>query len=73
MITPFDTEGKVDLKALATFTDWQISDGIHGLIPLGSTGEFLSLSQDERDGIAETVIKTAAGRHTRSLAPQPRR
>ncbi len=62
MITPFDTEGKVDLKALATFTDWQISDGIHGLIPLGSTGEFLSLSQDERDGIAETVIKTAAGR-----------
>jgi len=62
MITPFDTKGKVDLKALATFTDWQISEGIHGLIPLGSTGEFLSLSQDERDGIAETVIKTAAGR-----------
>jgi 4-hydroxy-tetrahydrodipicolinate synthase len=62
MITPFDEEGKVDLKALAAFTDWQISEGIHGLIPLGSTGEFLSLSQDERDGVAETVIKTAAGR-----------
>lgn len=62
MITPLDQAGAVDLKALAAFTDWQIREGIHGLIPLGSTGEFLSLSQDERDAVAETVIKTAAGR-----------
>jgi 4-hydroxy-tetrahydrodipicolinate synthase len=62
MITPYDAEGRVDLKALAAFTDWQIREGVHGLIPLGSTGEFLSLSQDERDGVAETVIKTSAGR-----------
>jgi 4-hydroxy-tetrahydrodipicolinate synthase len=62
MITPFDSEGNVDLTALAQFTEWQIAQGIHGLIPLGSTGEFLSLSQDERDAVAETVINTAAGR-----------
>lgn len=62
MITPYDDEGRVDLKALADLTEWQIREGIHGLIPLGSTGEFLSLSQEERDGVAETVIKVAAGR-----------
>jgi 4-hydroxy-tetrahydrodipicolinate synthase len=62
MITPLDARGAVDLEALAAFTDWQIREGIHGLIPLGSTGEFLSLSEQERDGVAETVVKTAAGR-----------
>ena len=62
MITPFDSTGAVDLTAVAALTEWQIAQGIHGLIPLGSTGEFLSLSQDERDGVAETVIRTAAGR-----------
>lgn len=62
MITPYDDEGMVDLKALADLTEWQIREGIHGLIPLGSTGEFLSLSQEERDGVADTVIKVAAGR-----------
>ncbi|MUO80902.1 dihydrodipicolinate synthase family protein [Agrobacterium vitis] len=62
MITPIDADGSVNLPALAAFTDWQIREGIHGLIPLGSTGEFLSLSQDDRDAVARTVIETAAGR-----------
>jgi len=62
MITPLDRNGAVDLSALASFTDWQIKEGIHGLIPLGSTGEFLSLSEEERDAVARTVIETTAGR-----------
>jgi 4-hydroxy-tetrahydrodipicolinate synthase len=62
MITPLDANGAVDLKGLAAFTDWQVKEGIHGLIPLGSTGEFLSLSEEERDGVAKTVIETVAGR-----------
>jgi 4-hydroxy-tetrahydrodipicolinate synthase len=62
MVTPFDASGAVDAAALAAFTRWQIDQGIHGLIPLGSTGEFLSLSQDERRLVAQTVIETAAGR-----------
>ena len=61
-ITPCTAEGAVDLAALADFTEWQIRQGIHGLIPLGSTGEFLSLSEEERMGVAQTVIATAAGR-----------
>ena len=62
MITPFDANGAVDLSALADFTEWQITEGIHGLIPLGSTGEFLSLTEEERDAVARTVVETAAGR-----------
>jgi 4-hydroxy-tetrahydrodipicolinate synthase len=62
MITPFDERGEVDVAALRAFVDWQIAEGIHGLIPLGSTGEFLSLSDDENALVAETVICQAAGR-----------
>ena len=62
MITPHDDRQRVDLDALARLTEWQIRQGIHGLIPLGSTGEFLSMNQADRDGIVETVVKTAAGR-----------
>lgn len=62
MITPINTDGRVNLEALAAFTDWQIREGVHGLIPLGSTGEFLSLSEQEWDAVARTVIETAAGR-----------
>ena len=62
MITPINADGKVNLPALAAFTDWQIREGVHGLIPLGSTGEFLSLSDQDWDDVARTVIQTAAGR-----------
>lgn len=62
MITPFDASGAVDLKALAAFTRWQIDSGIAGLIPLGSTGEFLSLTEEERHAVAGTVIEAAGGR-----------
>jgi 4-hydroxy-tetrahydrodipicolinate synthase len=62
MITPFTPAGEVDVAALRAFVDWQIVQGIHGLIPLGSTGEFLSLDDDEKVLVAETVIAQAAGR-----------
>ena len=63
LVTPFTADGKsVDLDALARLVDWQIDQGIHGLIPLGSTGEFLSLTEEEWTQVAETVIGTARGR-----------
>ncbi|MBT9386631.1 4-hydroxy-tetrahydrodipicolinate synthase [Pseudooceanicola sp. CBS1P-1] len=61
-VTPFTAEGQVDLEALRGYVDWQIDEGVHGLIPLGSTGEFLSLTREERTAVAETVITQAAGR-----------
>lgn len=62
MITPFDATGAIDLAATADFVEWQIASGIHGLVPLGSTGEFLSLTDAERHAVAQTVIDTSAGR-----------
>jgi 4-hydroxy-tetrahydrodipicolinate synthase len=62
MITPFTPDGELDVGALRALVDWQIGQGIHGLIPLGSTGEFLSLDDDEKALVAQTVIVQAAGR-----------
>lgn len=62
MVTAFDQRGELDLRAQAEFTEWQIQQGIHGLIPLGSTGEFLSMTLTEQRQVAECVVRTAAGR-----------
>lgn len=62
MITPFDDAGVLDLPALRRFVDWQITEGIHGLVALGSTGEFLSLSDDEHEAVAAATIAAAGGR-----------
>jgi 4-hydroxy-tetrahydrodipicolinate synthase len=63
MITPFTADGSaVDVPALQRLVNWQIEQGIHGLIPLGSTGEFLSMTREEREQVIETCVKTAAGR-----------
>lgn len=62
MVTPFDETQKVNVQALRDLTEWQIQQGIHGLIPLGSTGEFLSMSEYEKALVAETVIQTARKR-----------
>jgi 4-hydroxy-tetrahydrodipicolinate synthase len=63
IVTPF-TEGgaAVDLRALERLVEFQVSEGVRGLIPLGSTGEFLSVSPEERTAIVETVVRAARGR-----------
>ena len=63
LITPFAEDGsKIDAEKLRRLVDWQIEEGIHGLIPLGSTGEFLSVSREERQEIVEICVATARGR-----------
>lgn len=63
LVTPFTADGaRVDLAALERLVAFQINEGIDGLIPLGSTGEFLSVSREERTAVIETVIRAAAGR-----------
>ena len=63
MLTPFTEDGaKIDVAATRRFVDWQIKEGVPGLIPLGSTGEFLSVADDERTQLVETIIDQAKGR-----------
>jgi 4-hydroxy-tetrahydrodipicolinate synthase len=62
LVTPFtDDTRRVDLAALRRLVAYQIGEGIDGLIPLGSTGEFLSLTREERTAVVETVIDAAGG------------
>ena len=62
-ITPF-TEGgkKIDLPAWKRFVDWQIKTGVPGIIILGTTGEFLTLTEDERRMFVEATVKHVRGR-----------
>lgn len=63
LITPFTEDGKsVDGAALRRLVDWQIEQGIHGLIPLGSTGEFLSMTPSEQEQVIEICVQQARGR-----------
>ncbi|MBC9209290.1 dihydrodipicolinate synthase family protein [Roseomonas aerophila] len=63
LVTPFTADGtQVDHPALRRLVEYQVENGVRGLIPLGSTGEFLSVSREERAAIVETVVRQAAGR-----------
>lgn len=48
IVTPFAKDGSIDYRAYAQVIDWQIDNGVHGVIVGGSTGEFYALSVDER-------------------------
>jgi 4-hydroxy-tetrahydrodipicolinate synthase len=61
LITPF-RDGKVDEKGFQSFVDWQIAQGTHGLIPVGTTGESPTLSHDEHKRVVELCIEVAKGR-----------
>ena len=61
MITPM-TESGLDIPALEALTDWQIAQGVHGLVPCGTTGESPTLSHEEHKTVIEIVVKVAAGR-----------
>lgn len=64
MVTPFDEQGKVDLGKVAELTEFLVGKGVHCLYPLGTTGEMLRLTAEERKAVAEKVVRTAAGRVT---------
>ena len=72
MVTPFTKDGKgIDVAALKRLVDWQIEQGVPGLIPLGSTGEFLSVADDERTQVVETIVRQARKRVPVSSARPP--
>lgn len=57
-ITPFTEDGKrIDLPAWKRFLDWQLAAGVPGIIILGTTGEFLTLTDDERGQFVEATVK----------------
>ncbi|MCB1500552.1 MAG: 4-hydroxy-tetrahydrodipicolinate synthase [Bauldia sp.] len=61
LVTPM-RGGALDETAFRAFVDWQIAEGSHGLVPVGTTGESPTLSHDEHKRVVEICIETAKGR-----------
>jgi len=62
LVSPIRASGEVDAPVLARLCDDLIKAGVHGLTPLGSTGEFAYLSWAQRKRVVEVAIEAAAGR-----------
>lgn len=62
LVSPVDEDGNVKTQVLADLVEYLIGKGVHGLTPLGSTGEFAYLNWDQRKTIVQAVIEAALGR-----------
>jgi 4-hydroxy-tetrahydrodipicolinate synthase len=62
LVSPVDSDGKVRTAVLARLCDDLVNEGVHGLTPLGSTGEFAYLDAEQRRAVVRTTIEAAAGR-----------
>lgn len=62
LVTPFKSASKVDITGLKANISWLVDQGIHGVIPLGSTGEFASLATDQTKLILDATMEVVNGR-----------
>mgnify|MGYP000884787643 FL=1 len=62
IVTPFTKDFEVDYERLHEHVDWLIQEGVDGIIPTGSLGEYATLTMEERAKVIETTIRAAAGR-----------
>lgn len=61
-MVPLDSTGNINEDELRRYIDWLIEQGVHGLYPNGSTGEFTRFTSDERRRIIRIVCEQAQGR-----------
>lgn len=62
LVTPFARDGSVDERALRSLVEWQITEGVHFLVPCGSTGEAATMTPEEQQRVIAVVAETAGGR-----------
>jgi 4-hydroxy-tetrahydrodipicolinate synthase len=62
LVSPIDGEGRIKTDVLSRLCDDLIEAGVHGLTPLGSTGEFAYLSRAQREAVVQATIEAAAKR-----------
>jgi 4-hydroxy-tetrahydrodipicolinate synthase len=62
LVTPFTPDYRVDDAGIQHHVDRMVAAGIHGLVPLGTTGEFTTMTHEERRHVTDAVIEAAAGR-----------
>src|SRR5260370_4875000 len=61
LVTPFKN-GSLDEAAFRALVGWQIAEGTHGLVPVGTTGESPTLNHDEHKLVVEWCVDEAQGR-----------
>ena len=61
LVTPF-RDGRVDERAFQELVEWQIAEGSHGLVPVGTTGESPTLTHQEHKRVVELAVEVAGGR-----------
>ncbi|ACI98910.1 4-hydroxy-tetrahydrodipicolinate synthase [Rhodospirillum centenum] len=61
LITPF-RNGGIDERAFQDFVEWQIAEGTHGLVPVGTTGESTTLSHEEHRRVIQLCVEVSRGR-----------
>ena len=59
LVSPVDAQGRVKTDVLGKLSADLIDAGVHGLTPLGSTGEFAYLTREQRDAVVKTTIEAA--------------
>ena len=62
LVTPFNRDGSVDYVKLRALVEWQIAEGVDGVVPVGTTGESPTLEYDEHHRVIGEVAQAAAGR-----------
>jgi len=61
LVTPFQSDTQLDLEAYRKLIRWQLDSGIHFLVPSGTTGESVTLNEEEYREVIRTCVETAAG------------
>lgn len=62
IVTPFNREGKIDFQVYRQMVDHLIGEGVHGVFPMGTTGEFYAVSDEEYRELLEVTVEQVAGR-----------
>ncbi len=62
LVTPFAQDGSLDEEALRAFVSWQVNQGIHFVVPCGSTGEAATMTPEEHRRVVEITVEEVNGR-----------
>src|SRR4026207_1142357 len=62
LVTPFTESGELDERSLRSFVEWQITSGVHFVVPCGSTGGAATMTIAEHRRVVEITVEQTAGR-----------